>query len=113
MRAGVPEAFRAVMPWFDMPVMADRIPPPPPTPDVGTFAAIDRLLWRWKTPLAREWYPFLFGLRHDLLIAAGDLPELRIAKSQTAALHGYLTRHPKRHPNRSRGVHGDHRDDEG
>ena len=112
-KAGVPDAFWAVIPWFDKPVMSDRIPPPPSPPDADILAAIDMLLWRWKTPLAREWYPFLFGLKHDLLIAAGDLPELRTAKTQTAALHGYLTGHQGQHPTRSRAIHGDHRDDKG
>ena len=53
-------------------------------------AAIEALLWRWKTPLAREWYPFLFGLKHDLLLSTGNLPGLRIHKTQTAALAQHL-----------------------
>ena len=90
-RAGVPEAFHLVAPWFDAPVTADRMPALPPPADKATFDAIETLLWRWKTPLAREWYPFLFGLKHDLLITAGELPELRIAKTQSAALYRHLT----------------------
>lgn len=90
--AGVPEAFHSVAPWFNGPVTADTVQPLPPSPDNATFEAIETLLWRWKTPLAREWYPFLFGLKHDLMIAAGDLPELRIAKTQTAPLHRHLVR---------------------
>ena len=90
-KAGVPDEFHRIAAWFNMPVTADRIPAPPPLPDDSSFAAIESLLWRWKTPLAREWYPFLFGLKHDLLIASGLLPELRIAKTQTAALYQRLS----------------------
>jgi hyaluronoglucosaminidase len=67
------------------------VPPAPPPADKAAFDAIETLLWRWKTPLAREWYPFLFGLKHDLLIASGELPALRIAKTQTAPLRRRLT----------------------
>ncbi len=88
--AGVPAEFHHVAAWFDMPVMADRLPAPPTIPDKRIFEAVETLLWRWKTPLAREWYPFLFGLKHDLLIADGALPEMRIAKTQSAPLY-YLT----------------------
>ena len=44
-----------------------------------------------ENPLSREWYPFIFGLKHDLLMAGGDLPSLRIIKTQTAALSGLLS----------------------
>ena len=89
--ASVPNAFHHVTPWFNAPVTADQVPATLPAPDDAVFEAIETLLWRWKTPLAREWYPFLFGLKHDLLIAAGELPALRIAKTQTDPLHRHLT----------------------
>lgn len=88
--AGVPEAFYHIAPWFTAPVTADQVPAARPSADEAVFEAIETLLWRWKTPLAREWYPFLFGLKHDLLIAAGELPALRIAKTQTDPLHRHL-----------------------
>ena len=28
---------------------------------------LDFLLWKWKGKLSTEWYPFLFGLKQDLL----------------------------------------------
>lgn len=57
----------------------------------ATFDAIERLLWRWKTPLSREWYPFIFGLKHDLMMAGGELPSLRVTKTQTPALSELLS----------------------
>lgn len=62
----------------------------------ASLAALDTLQWRWKTPLAREWYPFLAGLRHDLSIAAGTLAPLRVAKTQPGALALALLRPPAR-----------------
>jgi len=50
------------------------------------LSAIEFLLWKWKSPLSREWYPYLFGLKHDLLISAKQLPELRIRKTQLSPL---------------------------
>ena len=89
-KAGVPDDFHALAPWFDLGVANDRAPSPPAAPEQAHFDAIETLLWRWKGPLAREWYPFLFGLKHDLLIETGQLPDLRVAKTQTPALARHL-----------------------
>jgi len=90
--ADVPEAFLTISHWFDAPVLTGQLPPPLPLPDDREMAAIEDLLWRWKSPLAREWYPFLFGLKHDALLASGQMPRERIAKTQTAPLFHYLDR---------------------
>ena len=78
---GVPDAFFDVAHVFDRPVHPilanDGIP------DTNTetmLAALDELLWRWKSPLAREWYPHLMGLRGDLLMLSGAADDLRQAK---------------------------------
>lgn len=85
---GVPEAFERVAAAFAHPTTNDRTDAPPvalaATPDV--LDALDTLLWRWKTPLSREWYPWLYGLRHDLLLADGALPRERVLKTQTPPL---------------------------
>jgi len=44
------------------------------------------MLWRWKSPLAREWYPFLFGLKHDLQLATDMVTDNRLAKTQPPIL---------------------------
>jgi hypothetical protein len=33
------------------------------------LAALEILLWRWKSPLQREWYPHLMGLKQDILLS--------------------------------------------
>ncbi|MGC6484834.1 MAG: beta-N-acetylglucosaminidase domain-containing protein [Candidatus Puniceispirillales bacterium] len=76
----VPEAFFTVAAFFDRPP-----DPAAPLPDdlfdparAGDWLdSLDTLLWRWKSPLQREWYPFLMGLRGDLLYRTGAMDSLR------------------------------------
>ena len=82
---GVPAAFEQVARAFRHPVTNDRLGEPPVAlpASADVLGALDELLWRWKTPLSREWYPWLYGLRHDLLLAAGELAPDRVLKTQT------------------------------
>lgn len=52
--------------------------------------AIEFLLWSWKSELSREWYPFLFGLKQDLLIYKKNLSFKRLLKTQTIPLAQYI-----------------------
>ena len=54
--------------------------------------AIDDLLWDWKSPLALEWYPYLLGLKQDLILSLGLLSKPRIFKTQTKPLSKFLTK---------------------
>lgn len=87
--AGVPEAFWVIAEFFDKPVFTAHIPKDN-LPKTNIIEAIDDLLWSWKSPLAREWYPYLFGLKHDLLIQTGQMTQERIAKTQTLPLFNHL-----------------------
>ena len=51
---------------------------------------VDSLLWTWKGKLSREWYPFLFGLKHDLQINQKTLISERRIKTQTIPLSKFL-----------------------
>jgi len=90
--AGVPEDFFVLQHYFSAPVFSEAQQSSTPTaqsdtPDLAReLEAIDSLLWRWQTPLAREWYPYLFGLKHDLMIASGTMPLSRVRKTQSPAL---------------------------
>ena len=42
--------------------------------------ALDFLLWKWKTPLSREWYQFMLILKQDLLLLNGNLDINRVSK---------------------------------
>ena len=58
--------------------------------EIVDFEALDHLLWKWKGGLSREWYPFIFGLKHDLQINKNLLTSERILKTQTAPLSKLL-----------------------
>ena len=84
----LPPAFFTVAYYFDAPNgFAPKFAPPPVE---VALAAVDQLLWQWKSPLQREWYPVLMGLKQDLLIADQQMPDERIVKTQSAALSGAL-----------------------
>ncbi len=83
---GVPDAFLALAEYFYHPIFNEYTPTAPTPANAITFDAIESCLWQWKSPLAREWYPYLFGLKHDLLISQHALPDLRVLKTQSHPL---------------------------
>ena len=88
---GIPEIFNSLHPFFDTPHVSTSPSPPPLNYNLDeVIAALDFMLWRWHSDLACEWYPFLFGLKQDILIASGKLPADRIAKTQTPPLFHYI-----------------------
>lgn len=89
---GVPKAFFSIAEYFYHPVCNGINPLVPTVSTTTALDAIEECLWRWKTPLSREWYPYIFGLKHDLLVSLGELPELRINKTQNYPLAQVLTR---------------------
>ena len=50
------------------------------------FEALEFLLWSWKGTLSREWYPYLFGLKHDLQLNQSELTYEKVIKTQTLPL---------------------------
>ena len=54
------------------------------------FENLEYLLWKWKTPLSLEWYPFLLTLKHDLLILNKKIDYNKILKTQTNPLQKVL-----------------------
>ena len=88
----LPPAFFTVAYYFDAPYgFAPKFAVPPVE---MALEAVDQLLWQWKSTLQREWYPVLMGLKQDLLIANQQMPDERIAKTQSAALSGALLTPP-------------------
>jgi len=88
-KAAVPDVFFDIAAYFDAPYgfAAEFAMPSAKT----ALAALDILLWRWKSPLQREWYPHLMGLKQDILLANGELPLERIEKTQMAPLARQLS----------------------
>lgn len=97
---GVPKAFLKISDYFYHPVFNQKqaqkarkgeLTDPYNTVGVNdSLKAIEECLWRWKTPLSREWYPYIFGLKHDLLSSIGRLPPERVVKTQLQPLAGCL-----------------------
>ncbi|MGA0912585.1 MAG: hypothetical protein ACO3RS_05555, partial [Candidatus Puniceispirillaceae bacterium] len=81
---GVPDAFFDIAAYFDAPYGFPAAFDVPSTE--RALAALEILLWQWKSPLQREWYPYLMGLKQDIMLADGQLPQDRIEKTQLAPL---------------------------
>ena len=78
----VPDAFHKIAPFFDLPPHPETDYIEPELNDVeGLLEALDILLWNWKSDLAREWYPFLMGLKQDIMLITGKTSDLRKRKS--------------------------------
>ena len=86
---GVPPQFELIKNCFwHPPASANETAPLSDTDKMLT--ALDVLLWRWKSPLAREWYPYLMGLRGDLLMLRGAADALRQAKILPPYLRAFI-----------------------
>ena len=65
------------MPFFDLP--SAGIPQKALTARniAGVKRALKKLIWEWKSPLQREWYPFLYSLDTDIALLEGAMPGKR------------------------------------
>ena len=54
--------------------------------------ALDYLLWKWKTPLSREWYQYLLILKQDLQLSNNDLSKERIEKIFPIPLSSFINK---------------------
>jgi len=87
---GVPDIFNKIKQYFFKPEFGTD--PSLKTLHANTkhVEAIDFLLWKWKSDLSREWYPFLFCLKHDLQLKLNILTSERLIKTQTVPLSEYV-----------------------
>ncbi len=86
----VPLCFLNISNYFLSPDFGEKPKLKKIIPTSKNITTLDFLLWKWKTPLSREWFPFLFGLKHDILLLMNDFTTERIIKTQTKALAKYL-----------------------
>ena len=86
----VPEKFFKIKKYFLKPDFGFNPPPQPLNIKKKDIEILDYLLWKWNGKLSREWYPYLFGLKHDLQINQKTLISERIIKSQTVPLSEFL-----------------------
>jgi len=93
---GVPDAFDQIKHSFSHPPFPSGETAPLSLHHTATMLdALDELLWRWKSPLAQEWYPFLMGLRGDLLMLRGEADAFRQAKILPPYLHHHMKGKPQ------------------
>jgi hypothetical protein len=91
----VPAEFHAVRRFFGLPGEMPSARELEPAARGRYARALRRLVWEWKAPLQREWYPFLYMLETDLLLLAkgrtrGDRAWIR--KKYAPALASILIR---------------------
>ncbi len=86
----VPIEFLDVCKYFLKPNFGDNPILNKATISKKFLISLDYLIWKWKSPLSREWYPFLLGLKQDVKILMNDFTTERIIKTQTKALANYL-----------------------
>ena len=86
----VPKKFLKIKKYFLRPDFGSNPSTQPLKIKKKDIEIIDYLLWKWKGKLSREWYPFLFGLKHDLQINQKTLTSDRRIKTQTIPLSKFL-----------------------
>ncbi len=89
---GVPKDFFQICKYFLSPGFTFENKIKKITYNENFLLNIENLLWRWKSPLSREWYPYLLNLKHDLQILNNELTFNRILKTQTNPLQIKLKR---------------------
>ena len=86
----VPSNFYNISSFFLIPDFENKTPLKNMCITNKSIENLDFLLWKWKSPLSREWYPFLLGLKHDLQLYKRELTSDRITKTQTKPLASYI-----------------------
>ena len=87
---GVPVIFYKIKQYFFKPDFGSDPLPNTLSANIKHIEAIDFLLWKWKSDLSREWYPYLFSLKHDLQLKLNILTSERLIKTQTIPLSEYV-----------------------
>ena len=87
---GVPVSFYKIKQYFFKPDFGSDPLPKTLSTNIKHIEAIDFLLWKWKSDLSREWYPYLLSLKHDLQLKLNILTSERLIKTQTLPLSEYV-----------------------
>ncbi|MDC3141159.1 protein O-GlcNAcase [Alphaproteobacteria bacterium] len=87
---GIPEIFKKVKQFFLKPHFYSNSNRTSFKYKNNYIIALDVLLWEWKSDLSREWYPFILGLKQDLLLNRTFLNYERLMKTQTIPLSNYI-----------------------
>jgi hyaluronoglucosaminidase len=91
----IPQEFKNLIKFFNYPIYNQNIKNTKIEITKSTFDSIETLLWKWKSDISIEWYPYLLGLKHDLQLNLKILPYDRIVKTQTNPLSNMLLKNYK------------------
>jgi len=89
---GVPDEFHKIKQYLLKPDFGSHPSPNSLDANIKHIEALDFLLWKWKGKLSREWYPYLFSLKHDLQLKLNILTSERLIKTQTIPLSEYIVK---------------------
>ena len=89
---GVPVIFNKIKHFFLKPNFGSNPRPNSYDINIKQIEALDFLLWKWKSELSREWYPYLFSLKQDLQLNLNILTFERLIKTQTIPLSEYVVK---------------------
>ena len=89
---GVPLIFLKIKKFFLKPDFSSNPSLSKYQGNSNDFEALEFLLWSWKGALSREWYPYLFGLKHDLQLNQSKLTSERLIKTQTLPFAQYINK---------------------
>lgn len=89
----IPKQFQLIQHYFNIPHFNSSTGIILKTePNKNIIDALDYLLWKWKSKLSLEWYPFLMILKQDINIQLNEYNNSRIIKIQTIPLAKMLTK---------------------
>lgn len=90
--AAVPREFEIVVPLLASPFTRVDLKTLTPRKIAEYRAALKLLIWVWKSPLQREWYPYLYALDADLrLLERGkDAPDQAWIRKKYSTIVGEL-----------------------
>ena len=91
----VPKQFFNLITFFDKPVFNGEIKIEKLHIDKNIFEDIDFLLWKWHSPISREWYPYILSLKQDLQILLNQFDKNRIMKTQTKPMQKIILKKGK------------------
>jgi hyaluronoglucosaminidase len=73
----VSDEVKTIAPYFDLPYVKLPQTAFAPARLLRVKQALKKLLWEWKDPLQREWYPFLYSLDSDIALLECKTAEQR------------------------------------
>jgi hyaluronoglucosaminidase len=71
------DEIKTIAPYFDIPYVKLPQKAFAPRSLMRVKRALKKLLWQWKDPLQREWYPFLYSLDSDIALLECKTAEQR------------------------------------